>query len=104
MEKLRGTFVVMVTPFTQDQRLDEKGFRANIDWYIAERIHGVICLGSTGEFASLSNEERRKVIDLTVDQVNGRGGGINLSGLIALPPCLTSKCRCGPVESPVVPT
>ena len=72
MEKLRGTFVVMVTPFTQDEQLDEKGFRANIDWYIAEGIHGVICLGSTGEFASLSNEERRKVIDLTVDQVNGR--------------------------------
>jgi len=72
MEKLRGTFVVMVTPFTQDEQLDEKGFRANIDWYIAEGIHGVICLGSTGEFASLSNGERRKVIDLTVDQVNGR--------------------------------
>jgi len=72
MEKLRGTFVVMVTPFTQDEQLDEKGFRANIDWYIAEGIHGVICLGSTGEFASLSNEERRKVIDLTLDQVNGR--------------------------------
>jgi 4-hydroxy-tetrahydrodipicolinate synthase len=72
MEKLRGTFVVMVTPFTKDEQLDEKGFRANIDWYIAEGIRGVICLGSTGEFASLSNEERRKVIDLTVDQVNGR--------------------------------
>ena len=72
MEKLRGTFVVMVTPFTKDEQLDEKGFRANIDWYIAEGIRGVIRLGSTGEFASLSNEERRKVIDLTVDQVNGR--------------------------------
>jgi 4-hydroxy-tetrahydrodipicolinate synthase len=72
MKKLRGTFVVMVTAFTRDEQLDEKGFRANIDWYIAEGIHGVICLGSTGEFASLSNEERRKVIDLTVDQVNGR--------------------------------
>ena len=72
MEKLRGTFVVMVTPFTQDDQLDEKGFRSNIDWYIAEGIHGVICLGSTGEFANLSNEERRKVIDVTVDQVNGR--------------------------------
>jgi 4-hydroxy-tetrahydrodipicolinate synthase len=72
MEKLRGTFVVMVTPFTPDERLDEKGFRENIDWYILEGIHGVICLGSTGEFANLSIEERKSVIDLTVDQVRDR--------------------------------
>ncbi|MGD9043388.1 MAG: 4-hydroxy-tetrahydrodipicolinate synthase [Desulfobacterales bacterium] len=72
MEKLRGTFTVMVTPFTADEELDEIGFRENIDWYIAEGIHGVICLGSTGEFANLSIEERRFVIDLTVDQVKGR--------------------------------
>jgi 4-hydroxy-tetrahydrodipicolinate synthase len=69
---LRGTFTVMVTPFTSDEQLDEEGFRDNIDWYIAEEIHGVICLGSTGEFANLSIEERKKIIDLTVDQVNGR--------------------------------
>jgi 4-hydroxy-tetrahydrodipicolinate synthase len=72
MKKLKGTFTVMVTPFTEDEQLDEKGFRENIDWYIEEGIHGVICLGSTGEFASLSIEERRLVIDLTVDQVKGR--------------------------------
>ena len=46
--------------------------RENIDWYIEEGIHGVICLGSTGEFANLSIEERKSVIDLTVDQVKGR--------------------------------
>jgi 4-hydroxy-tetrahydrodipicolinate synthase len=63
---------VMVTPFTEDEQLDEKGFRENMDWYIAEGIHGVICLGSTGEFANLSVEERRRLIELTVDQVKGR--------------------------------
>jgi 4-hydroxy-tetrahydrodipicolinate synthase len=72
MQKLSGTFTVMVTPFTEDEQLDEKGFRENIDWYIEEGIHGVICLGSTGEFANLSIEERKRVIDLTVDQVKGR--------------------------------
>jgi 4-hydroxy-tetrahydrodipicolinate synthase len=72
MDKLKGTFTVMVTPFTEDEQLDEKGFRENMDWYIAEGIHGVICLGSTGEFANLSVEERRRVIELTVDQVKGR--------------------------------
>ena len=72
MKKLRGVFTVMVTPFISDEKLDGKGFRENIDWYIEEGIHGVICLGSTGEFASLSINERKRVIDLTVDQVNGR--------------------------------
>ena len=72
MEKLRGTFVVMITPFTQDEHIDEKGFRENIDWYIQEGIHGVISTGSTSEFASLSPEELRQMIDITVDQVNKR--------------------------------
>ncbi len=72
MKKLRGTFVVMVTPFKENEDLDEKGLRENIDWYIKEGIHGVICNGSTSEFANLSKEERKKVIDITVDQATGR--------------------------------
>ena len=71
MGKLTGTFTVMVTPFTEDDELDETGFRKNIDWYIEQGIHGVICLGSTGEFANLSIEERKRVIDVTADQVDG---------------------------------
>jgi 4-hydroxy-tetrahydrodipicolinate synthase len=72
MKKLRGPFVVMVTPFKENEDLDEKGLRANIDWFIKEGIHGVICNGSTSEFANLSKEERKKVIDITVDQAKGR--------------------------------
>lgn len=46
MKKLKGAMVVMVTPFTESGEVDEKGFRKNIDWYISEGIHGVICTGS----------------------------------------------------------
>ena len=72
MKKLSGAFTVMVTPFTPDEALDTEGFRENIDWNIEEGIHGVICLGSTGEFANLTVDERKRIIDLTVDQVRGR--------------------------------
>jgi 4-hydroxy-tetrahydrodipicolinate synthase len=72
MKKLKGTFVVMVTPFTDNEALDEKGLRQNIGWYITEGIHGVICNGSTSEFANLSKEERKQVIDIVVDEVRGR--------------------------------
>ena len=41
MNKLRGTFTVMVTPFDPDEQVDEKGFRENIDWYIGEALPGV---------------------------------------------------------------
>ena len=72
MKKLKGTYVVMVTPFKENEDLDEKGLRANIAWYIREGIHGVICNGSTSEFANLCKEERKRVIDITVEAVKGR--------------------------------
>ena len=72
MKKLKGTFAVMVTPFKENEDLDEKGLRENIGWYIKEGIHGVICNGSTSEFANLFKEERKRAIDITVDEVKGR--------------------------------
>ena len=72
MKKLKGTFAVMVTPFKQNEDLDEKGLRENIRWYIKEGIHGVICNGSTSEFANLSKEERKRVIDITVETAKGQ--------------------------------
>ncbi len=72
MKKLKGTFVVMVTPFTDTEDVDEKGLRENIAWYLQEGIQGVICNGSTSEFASLAKEERKRIIDVTVDAVQGK--------------------------------
>ena len=72
MKKLRGVFTVMITPFTRDDKIDEVGLKANIDWYIKEGIHGVDCNGSTGEFITFSEEERKRVVDITLEQVNGR--------------------------------
>jgi 4-hydroxy-tetrahydrodipicolinate synthase len=72
MKKLKGTFVVMVTPFKGNEDLDEQGLRQNIGWYLKEGIHGVICNGSTSEFANLAKEERKAVIEIVVDEVKGR--------------------------------
>jgi len=71
-KKLRGAFAVLVTPFNKDYSLDEIGLRENIDWLIAEGIHGIIPAGSTGEFVSLSENERKRLIEVTVDQAKGR--------------------------------
>jgi 4-hydroxy-tetrahydrodipicolinate synthase len=72
MKELKGTMVVMVTPFTEDDQVDEQGFRKNIDWYISEGVHGLICNGSTSEFANMNREELYRCMDITVDQVGGR--------------------------------
>ena len=72
MKKLKGTMVVMVTPFTEDEQIDEQGYRKNIDWYIEEGVHGVICNGSTGEFANMNREELGLTLDITLNQVGGR--------------------------------
>ena len=72
MKELKGTMVVMVTPFAEDGQIDEQGFRKNIDWYIEEGVHGLICNGSTGEFANMNREELGRTLNITVDQAKGR--------------------------------
>lgn len=68
----RGSYTVMVTPFTETGKLDETALRRFVDWQIAGGAHGLIALGSTGEFLSLTREERDRVAEIVVDQAKGR--------------------------------
>ncbi|MCF8109042.1 MAG: 4-hydroxy-tetrahydrodipicolinate synthase [Desulfohalobiaceae bacterium] len=72
MKKLHGMMTVLITPFTSNDEFNEKGFRENIDWLISEGVHGLIATGSTSEFASLSDQELKQVIRVTVEQASGR--------------------------------
>ncbi len=71
-KKLVGPIVAMTTHFTRDDRLDLGAMREITEYYIAQGIKIVIADGSTGEFASLSEEERRQVIKTVVDTARGR--------------------------------
>ena len=62
----------MVTPFKSNEDLDLDAFRSNIDFYIENRVHGLVVGGSTGEFATLHPDEHKELIETAVDQVNGR--------------------------------
>jgi 4-hydroxy-tetrahydrodipicolinate synthase len=68
----RGTYTVMVTAFDEGGRLDLDAQARFTDWQVREGIHGLIPLGSTGEFLSLTPEERRAVAKCVVDTVAGR--------------------------------
>lgn len=69
---LRGCGTALVTPFTESGELDETALRALIDWQIGEGIHFLVPCGSTGEAATMTPEEHRRVVEITVEQVNGR--------------------------------
>ncbi|OPY36725.1 MAG: 4-hydroxy-tetrahydrodipicolinate synthase [Methanoregula sp. PtaU1.Bin051] len=69
-----GVLPAIITPFSRNssQSLDTRGLVENLEYLISEGIDGVVPCGSTGESATLSFEEHEKVIELTVDTVNGR--------------------------------
>ena len=68
----RGTYTVTITPFDERGDLDLRALERFIDWQIAEGIHGLIPLGSTGEFLSLSREETTAAIETVVRTARGR--------------------------------
>jgi 4-hydroxy-tetrahydrodipicolinate synthase len=62
-----GNFTAVVTPFTKDGQFDRESFCSNIDLLIREGLDGVIVTGCTGEFWSMTDEERVEAYQLAVD-------------------------------------
>lgn len=67
----RGSIVALLTPF-RDGKVDERAFMDFVDWQIAEGTHGLVPVGTTGESPTLSHDEHRRVIAMTVEVANGR--------------------------------
>jgi 4-hydroxy-tetrahydrodipicolinate synthase len=68
---LKGIMPALVTPFTPDQDVDEEGMRRLIR-HVLPHVNAVVPVGTTGEFVYLSEDEKRRLIDVTVDEVGGR--------------------------------
>ena len=71
-QPLSGIFTPNITPLDSKGRLDEQTLRSYVDWLIAKGVHGLYPNGSTGEFVRFTPEERRRVIEVVVDQTKGR--------------------------------
>lgn len=71
-KRFRGTYTVMITPFDAAGQVDLKALGELTEWQIAQGIHGLIPLGSTGEFLSLSQDETRAVADTVIQRAAGR--------------------------------
>jgi 4-hydroxy-tetrahydrodipicolinate synthase len=68
---LKGIYTALVTPFT-DYAIDEEGLKRLIAFQLDNGINGIVPCGTTGEAATLSYEEHARVIELTIQHVNGR--------------------------------
>jgi 4-hydroxy-tetrahydrodipicolinate synthase len=67
----KGSIVAIITPFKKG-RLDEQALGDLIEWQIGEGTDGIVPCGTTGESATLTYEEHNRVIEITVEAVNGR--------------------------------
>ena len=69
---LVGCGTALATPFTAGGAIDERALRGFLDWQLDEGIDFVVPCGSTGEAATMTVAEHRRVVEITVEQVQGR--------------------------------
>jgi len=72
--QLEGVYSVLPTPFNSSGEVDEASLERVIDLFIEAGVNGVTALGVTGEVARLTEDERRRVLEVVVSHVNGRIG------------------------------
>jgi 4-hydroxy-tetrahydrodipicolinate synthase len=69
----RGSYSVTVTPFTADRRaIDLDALKRFMEWQVQSGVPGVIVLGTTGEYLTVSDEERALIVETTIRHVAGR--------------------------------
>lgn len=68
----RGTTVALVTPFDVRGALDEEALRRLVDWHLEERTDVILGVGTTGEGATLTIDESRRVLEIIIQRVDGR--------------------------------
>ena len=72
-KQFRGSYTVAITPFTEDgSAIDLSAWARFLDWQLDVGVPGIIILGTTGEFLTVSDEERSRYIEATVSHVAGR--------------------------------
>jgi 4-hydroxy-tetrahydrodipicolinate synthase len=68
----RGIFVIVITPFDEGYELDEASLRKEVRFCVEAGAHGLVGPANASEFATLSDDERRRWIDIVVDEAGGR--------------------------------
>ena len=72
MARFHGIWPAMPSPLTEDFEVDADGTANVVKWLIENGVHGISALGSTGECAGLSKQQRRDLLKATIDAADGR--------------------------------
>jgi 4-hydroxy-tetrahydrodipicolinate synthase len=71
-DTFQGVYAVPCTAFSKDGEIDEQAMRRHLRFIVDDgKVHGIIPIASAGEFAFLSEEERRRVVSITLSEVAG---------------------------------
>ncbi|MEK6950050.1 MAG: 4-hydroxy-tetrahydrodipicolinate synthase, partial [Nanoarchaeota archaeon] len=68
----KGAITAIVTPFMEDESVDEKALRNLVNFQIKNNIDGIVPCGTTGESPTLDHEEHQKVIEIVIEAANGK--------------------------------
>ena len=68
----RGVYTAIVTPFTDEGNVDEEALRSLVDFQIENGVSGLVPRGTTGESPTLTHDEHVHVIEVVIDQANGK--------------------------------
>ena len=85
-----GCGTALVTPFRSDGSLDEEAFRALVHWQLESGVHFLVPCGTTGENPTLTKQEHRRVVEMTLEEAKGKVpilagcGGYNTAEVAAL--------------------
>ncbi|MGG1597858.1 4-hydroxy-tetrahydrodipicolinate synthase [Paenibacillus naphthalenovorans] len=72
MLKPEGIIPAMVTPFTSSEEVNEPVLRQLVKRYVDAGVHGLFCLGTNGEFFSLTFDEKIRIAEIIIDEVKGK--------------------------------
>ncbi len=86
--EIKGIITAVVTPFDEDENINEDAFRTIIRYLIGQGVHGLFPVGSQGEFFSLSKEERKRLMGVAVEEAGGKVFVMPNTGGIATRDCI----------------
>ncbi|MDE7264149.1 MAG: 4-hydroxy-tetrahydrodipicolinate synthase [Anaeroplasmataceae bacterium] len=69
---LKGSIVALITPFTEDNEINYEEISRLLEFHLENKTDGILLLGTTAESESLSDEEKRKLVEYVVTYLKGR--------------------------------
>lgn len=72
VEEIKGVIPAVLTVFNKDEEIDEEGTRSYIDYLLEQGVNGLYLTGSTGEAFLMDLTERKRYVEIVVDEVDGR--------------------------------